>query len=322
MADFYSSHWWFRTAIPWAKKRLVDDTLTHLTKLHFDLTTERPRTTLLEEDWDILIWLDGCRFDLFNEENDIDGQLDYRYPVSIPTFNFLYDNFYNEDLSDTVYLTAHPMYTKHNLGGNFHAVIDVWQEEWNDKLCTVHPESMANATIRAIEEFPHKRIISHFMQPHYPFIGETAQRKLGTQIGFKPAFEKQQGNEYKKFDRQKKPVWDKLEDGEISKELVWRCYRENLEVTLPHTKSIVEKADGRTVITSDHGNMLGERAWPFPCRVYGHPEIYAEQLMKVPWLVVDKSKRRDIRSGKIRDIQPKDEEIISQRLRDFGYLDQ
>jgi hypothetical protein len=315
--NFSSPRWWYHTALPGAKKQAI----VSFTRHYFDLRSDRPRTAILDEDWDILIWLDGCRFDLFKQINYINGNLDYRYPKSIPTYNFLRANFVQRDLSDLVYVTAHPMYTKHDLGNEFYAVIDVWESDWDDELYTVKPESIAKASIEAIEKYPNKRIISHFMQPHYPFIGEIAQQNLDQQIGFKPNYEKKQGGNWKQYQKQKKPVWDKLRDGEVSKKLVWDCYRENLELTFPHVQSIINNADGKTVVTSDHGNMLGSRAWPYPFRVYGHPEIYTLELMKVPWLVINTDERREIIKDSNKKYQPKNNDVVAQRLEDFGYLD-
>lgn len=55
----------------------------------------------------------------------------------------------------------------------------------------------------------------------------------------------------------------------------------------PHGLPGATRTDGTTVVTSDHGNHLGEFATPFPIRLYGHPEgIRTPELIRVPWLVV------------------------------------
>jgi hypothetical protein len=52
-----------------------------------------------------------------------------------------------------------------------HETINVWLDEgWDDETGTVRAETMTEAALEAAEQFPHKRIIVHYMQPHYPFV--------------------------------------------------------------------------------------------------------------------------------------------------------
>lgn len=307
--------WWEQKALPYFQ----NNSLRVISKLYWDLSGLE-RSELMEEEWDNLIWLDACRYDLFRETYKTKRELTHKYAKDIPTTNFLSSNFSNRELNDTVYITSHPMYTKHNLENEFYDVIDVWDTDWDDDLYTVRPDSMAKRTIETFEKYPNKRIISHFMQPHYPFIGEYAQSVLPEQIGFKPRYEKEKGGEWKNYQKMKNTIWQRLEKGEIDKETVWRCYKENLEITFPHVSEIIDKAEGLTVITSDHGNMLGERAWPIPSKTYGHPPIHTKKLLKVPWLEINDGSRKKILAGKSNQENSHDENTVNQRLRDLGYM--
>jgi len=55
---------------------------------------------------------------------------------------------------------------------------------------------------------------------------------------------------------------------------------------------------GKTVITSDHGNYIGERPSPIPIQEYGPSRgLYDEPMVRVPWLVYEDGSPRDIRTG-------------------------
>jgi hypothetical protein len=66
------------------------------------------------------------------------------------------------------------------------------------------------------------------------------------------------------------------------------------------------------VLTADHGNALGERAIPFPIRVYVHPNnLRMPVLTDVPWFVLPYTERKSIVAG--------DESVIEDRLSALGY---
>ncbi|MFB6225474.1 MAG: hypothetical protein ABEI13_03390, partial [Candidatus Paceibacteria bacterium] len=90
-------------------------------------------------------------------------------------------------------------------------------------------------------------------------------------------------------------VWQRLKKGELKKEEVREAYRENLEVALPAVKQLIRNLSGKTVVTSDHGNVFGELVFPIPIRIYGHPAGFRlEGLTKVPWVEFSYDNRRNI----------------------------
>jgi hypothetical protein len=273
-------------------------------------------TRVMSEDWDTLVMLDACRFDLFRDRNWLDGFLDYRVSLGSTSEEFLERNFAGETFHDTVYVNANPYVPQLNLDdGRFHAVIDLL-EEWDEDLQTVLPETVADAAIEAHREFPNKRHIVHFMQPHVPFIGETG-RELGMQ-GWPTELDGSLDGE---------TIWQHLRehppDSEAGLDLdtVWTAYRENLDIALDQVERLLDHVDGLTVVTSDHGNLVGERLWPIPTkRMYGHPlGVYHPNLVKVPWFRVETGDRRTVVEEEPLRGDAVDEAVIEDRLRALGY---
>ncbi len=241
---------------------------------------------VMDEEWDQLLILDGCRTDTFRQCNWIEGNLETRVSQGSSTPGFLKRNFDGRTYPDTVYVTANPIHRVSDwcdvdLDSVFHQVIDVWEDEWDDELGTVPPDAMADATRVAYDRHSGCRLIAHFVQPHYPFIGPTGQDLEHSGIMGKQRIENgssDQGN---------LTVWDVLESGEVTAQRVWQAYEENLTLVLRSIEGLVAELDGTTVITSDHGNHFGEYARPFPVKLYGHPEdIRTSELVEVPWLTV------------------------------------
>jgi hypothetical protein len=117
-------------------------------------------------------------------------------------------------------------------------------------------------------------------------------------------------------------VWERLEAGEVSLEAVAAAYDENLELTLPHVETVLNAFTGTSVITSDHGNLVGEQPGPFLQPMYGHQSnIYAPGLRKVPWLVVENQTRKRVVQGDPSAKESEKDEVVAERLADLGYVD-
>lgn len=264
----------------------------------------RSGVDIMDQDWDNLIILDACRYDMFSELNEINGNLSAAISKGSSTIEFLQKNFQDEQYNDTIYISANPQVQKHNIDIKFYDRVRLWETHWDDNLRTVRPSDVVNETLSINQENPHKKLIIHFIQPHYPFIG-----KKGKQIEHKTVT----GDGIIYEDRNRDDVWTKLERGNLSKKLVWEAYLENLELTLPHVENLVNNLVGKSIVTSDHGNALGR--WG----LYGHPgRKYIEELVKVPWLVIDDSTRRQITSEKIYK-QSDIDSTVNERLKELGY---
>jgi len=272
-------------------------------------------TDIISEDWDKLIILDACRFDTFEElASDLPGELRKVESKASSTNQFLRANFSDKELYDTVYVTANPQLYKNQNGlqdvdpmkVSFHDRIDVWQDNWHDEHHTVMPEVVTEAALEAAEEYPNKRLIIHYLQPHAPYVGRTGIEELPT--------------EYLSF-------WGSFRDGEfdVPLEKVKQAYRENLELVIPHVSELLSEFEGRTVVTADHGELLGERDFPIPIRRYGHPSYTkVPEVIEVPWLVHENGDRPDIVAEIPEDTEEGvsvDSGVVKERLRDLGYAE-
>lgn len=93
-------------------------------------------------------------------------------------------------------------------------------------------------------------------------------------------------------------------------------YVENLQAAQPHVEELLSAFQGRTIVTSDHGNAFGE--WD----VYGHPaRTYISPLLDVPWLVQESGERKDIAEGETSTESYREDDSVTERLRSLGYLD-
>lgn len=267
-------------------------------------------TRIIEEDWDNLVILDACRFDMFEEQNTIAGDLQFRRSLGSESWEFLRANFAGEEFHDTVYVTANPHSVKLP-DGTFHAVINLLEDGWDPEQRTVLPETMVAAAQQAVEQYPDKRLIFHFMQPHFPFIGDAGRRLDHAGIAQSSA---------ENAEDSKRHVWGSLGHGRISKAHVWKAYRENLDIVLPHVEGLLKSLSGKSVVTADHGNLVGERTRPLPVRGYGHPRgLDVPELRTVPWLVVEgKDRRSVVAEPPVSEASP-DERVIEDRLEALGY---
>lgn len=259
------------------------------------------------EDWDNLIILDACRFDMFAEQaaDEFDGTLEHRISRGSSTIEWLRGNVEGREFYDAVYVTANPQYEwKFSDSSDFHAVHNVWDTDaWDEDRHTVPPDSMTDAVVEAAENYPEKRILAHYMQPHYPFLGPSSEEH---------------------FDKKSLAFWIDIMTGEqeISDDLLWSAFCETLDVSIPDIQCIVTKLDGKTVISSDHGQMVGERARPFPIREYGHPHnIYTSELVHIPWFVCEYETRRVITAEEPAVVEGKITSDVKERLRNFGYIE-
>jgi len=269
------------------------------------------RSRVFDEDWDNLLLLDACRFDLAVDVFETD--VDYRWSGGSNSEEFLEFNLQNYDADDTVWVTANPHVSKHD--DRIFEVIELWDTHWDERLQTVPPSAVVEATLEAAEQYPEKRLIAHFMQPHYPFIGEIGRERLPTHGSFT-------GNGVRTNGRSYEDIWTLLREGEVPRELVEAAYRENLELVVPHADELARSLNGLSVISSDHGNVFGREIGPIPMQLFGHPYGFEiEGLIKVPWVEYPASQRRSITAGEISTAGSENTDKREERLRQLGYLE-
>ena len=274
----------------------------------------------LEEDWDNLIILDACRYDEFKRGlemkeflSNTTGGLEKRTSRGSMSEEFIRGNFSGKTLHDLVYVSGNPWFAKlaDEINIDIHKFRLVKRDLVNGETCS--PEQVTDVALELAEEYPDKRLMVHYIQPHQPYItknerGETVPQEMerfpdNYLIEFPPS------TEYSHND-------------------IVEAYRENLRVVVTEVERLLSTLPGKTVITADHGELLGEHAWPAPGRQYGHPRgIRREELVTVPWFVSQNGDRKVITSDppeKQADIveaigENANRDEVHQRLEDLGY---
>lgn len=272
-------------------------------------TAPSERVDVVSRDWDNLVILDACRYDTFARIASLPGTTERAVSPGAESWEFLEESFVGRELHDTVYVTANPH--AHKIpDGTFHRHVNLLDDAWDDDLRTVTPDSVVGAALELHEQCPNKRLVIHFMQLHYPFIASDGVESYG---GIEMHLSEERRSDYPS-------PWTMLL-GPLSDdaEAMVSAYEENLHTVLPHVERLLEALDGRSVVTADHGNLLGERTFPIPVRGYGHPKrVHHPKLIEVPWHVVE-GNRREIVADPPEGREQINDATVTDRLRDLGY---
>jgi len=255
-----------------------------------------------QEDWKYLIVLDACRYDVFEQQCELDGDLEKANSCSGWTKEWAITNFSEGDWSDTVYVSASgwPGAVKKWIGNDpFHSVDEVWEYAENERTGGVHPRDVRLAATRNVQENPENRMVIHFQQPHTPLMGtEPLSRDELETSG---------------------SVYEAMRKGEVSEERVWESYVSNLDLVLEECAKLLLILDDKVVVTSDHGECFGEY------NLFEHPGPLVPEIIEVPWLTIEKT--RDVELADIEvpdrsDREPADdvEKHREEHLKKLGYL--
>lgn len=266
-----------------------------------------------ESRWDYLIILDACRFDYFKENyaDFLEGELSKVYSRASATPEWLQNTFSGNRYNYT-YITANPYINAEGINlkemvneieedwyadRKFTQVHQAWDEVWDEEKGTVLPDKMKEYTL---EKEDKEKTIIHFVQPHRPFIsyeGEEGHEWMPseenttstknkifskTKAIWQPLFHNLpkpakyylrealgMENQYRKFAKQ------------VGEEKVKDLYTKDLRLALAEVEKLIEELDGKVVVTSDHGESLGENY------DWGHPlKSKNPVLIEVPWLEV------------------------------------
>lgn len=270
-------------SIKWWRNRIfVPYVVGTLTQLHPSYPGYGEAIRVMEEDWDNLIVLDACRADAFERVVDLDRFDDYSAVASLGSHSseWTRQNFADKQFGDTVYVSANPHISMIS-GDSFHSLNEMWDKKVDEDAGVVLPSSMAEATLDALEEYPNKRLIAHFMQPHAPFVG----------------------SEYNM-------------DEITPPSKFWQAYDENLEYVLKYVYELLEELPGRTIITSDHGTMRPTRIGKILGIQWHKPRLRNPEVSMVPWATVENGRRKII-AEETKDQSTT--QNINERLRDLGY---
>jgi len=273
----------------------------------------------MEKDWDNLVILDACRYDFFKRNCNIDGQLNSVLSAGSESWEFMQHNFDGSKHHDTVYVTANPHAER--LGDDtFYTTINLL-DKWDKDLETVHPETVADAAIEAHKKYSNKRLIIHYMQPHLPWLGPKADsinRRFNLK-GLNNLHAKTQNNSKSDDPRTgNTDAFGAARRGLIGKKDIEIAYSETVNIVLDHVSQMLEDIDGKTVISSDHGEMLGENI--VISELYGHYHgLWTDELRYVPWLELESQYRRNIVEEESIGADHIDSDLVKKRLDALGY---
>lgn len=233
-----------------------------------------PGDPVFGRDWDVLLVLDACRYDLMvevaNEYNFI-GDVERFTSTASSSRQWMSKNFgteYADEMVRTAHVTGNPFSDRCLDPADWARLDEVWRYAWNDDLGTIRPRPLTDRAVAAWRDLDPDRMIVHYMQPHYPFIPRPDLHDGMVVAGFGDADE---------------PFWRRVRRCEVDRETAWKAYRENLRVVLDEVAFLrrVITAD-RLVITADHGNAIGKFG------IYGHPgSVPLSTLRHVPWVETD-----------------------------------
>jgi len=265
---------------------------------------------MMDEDWDNLLILDACRCDHFERQHEFDEPARRVISPGKMSWEFMQETFLGRQFHETVYITSNPFATRLPEDTFFKTRYLI--EDWDDDVGTIHPEDVVAAANEAHTNHPKKRLILHFMQPHRPYLGPTADelRKRVDLIGYRNEGDGLQ-------------IWGAVKEGKVTVEEVRTAYAETLDIVLDVVEDYLEEATGKSVITADHGEMLGERVLPFTSRVWGHSEGFSTPtLRQIPWLEIDGETRREVaESSPVEADAELNESEVESRLQALGYTE-
>jgi len=228
-------------------------------------------TNVYEEDWDLLVILDACRVDLLAgiaSDYEFIGDIDSVYSVAEDSVGWLDSTFVSEyegDIRDTMYVTGNPhteIVFPEKAAENTPEVDNVWRYAFDDERGLMPARPITDRTITACREKSYDRVIAHYMQPHFPAVGNL---ELGSEIHLDEI-----GNIWDS-------IWDDIKTGEIDPEIVWEAYQENLEYVLEDVQLLLSNINAeRVLITADHANAFGEFGY------WGHRRHPIPSLRRVP----------------------------------------
>ena len=206
---------------------------------------------------------------------------------------------------------------------HFYEVIDVWDFGWSEELGTVPPENINRTVLDLISRFPRKRLIIHYLQPHVPYISPKFKTSVKAPVitdwrnrALLTTAKTNRLNRY--LNASVNTLGNLLVRAKLLgcvdeiRELLGlppathndavrrkygisglrEAYRENLRIALAHAANLCDRLisyrpSSQIVITSDHGELLGENG------KFGHRAKSKDPyLLEIPWLRVKSVKRK------------------------------
>lgn len=268
-------------------------------------------TVVWERDWEVLLILDACRYDLMAEVApawDCLPPVRSTYSAASASYEWLQQHTqaqYSGDMAQTMLIAANA-WTRDDCvrGENWAALDEIWTHSWSDEAGTVLPRPVTDSAIHhwRRRDADAERMIVWYLQPHSPFIdADWSEGFESEEIGVDAGGSKN--------------VWNQYRDGRVSRDEIWSAYRDNLDYVLEDVALLIDNLNADIAITADHANCLGE--WG----IYGHPPwVPAPALKRVPWMELSATDEHTYDPAYDRpDTQTVSDERIDERLAALGY---
>lgn len=263
----------------------------------------------LEYDWDVMIILDACRADLFEEfapQHPVFERFESvsaKYSCASTSREWFEKGFgsaTSSEVADVHYVSENPYLSRLDLE-RFHDVDRLWELRANTDSGTLDPSVVTAQALRSYNKTGADRFVVHYIPPHAPFLHCSEKYTL----------------QDKSWGGETHDVWFGLQVGEFDYEEVWKDYGKNLLRVLDEVERLVKHVSGSVVITADHANAIGEFGQ------YGHPGyVPVPALKRVPWVRLtgegipydpDESSTEELEMGD-------SDEMVKDRLESLGYL--
>ncbi|QSG14973.1 hypothetical protein [Halapricum desulfuricans] len=267
---------------------------------------------VFDREWDVLVILDACRHDMYERRVQKCQSIWSVAGSSAEWMRKTFNEASPEVLKNTAYVTSNPFSERSDAleGIELGLLDEVWRDGWDEELGTVPARPVTDHGIAAARRNEFDRVIVHYMQPHYPFIGDLDEGETPIGMMDQETFG-EVGDEL--------GLWDRVLLGELPTETVLDAYDANLDYVMDDVELLLENVDGKVVVSADHGNALGE--WG----QWGHrPSIPHPGMRRVPWDVRECTDEETYQP----EIGPTDQseddvnDVVSDRLQKLGYMDE
>lgn len=199
-------------------------------------------------DFDTVILLDACRYDYYRRFRNAEP-IRAAATQTLPAIRRMFPHKYPE----TIYVSGNPfingrhvVFDHYDALDHFARVDDVWEHGWEnvDGVHTVPPWNVLDTAIK-YQKRGYATVL-HFIQPHGPYIGKI---KLKTND-----FMWSRNVAMRTDSHITNPI-DAPQEHTIDIKRLQDAYSHNLRLVL---KYAIKGVNGKTCITSDHGELLGE----------------------------------------------------------------
>ena len=263
----------------------------------------------LEYDWDVMIILDACRADLFEEfapQHPVSERFESvsaKYSCASTSREWFEKGFGSapsSEVSRVHYVSENPHLSRLDLE-RFYDVDRLWELRASTESGTLDPSIVTERALRSYYDTDADRFVVHYIPPHAPFLHCLEKYIL----------------QDKSWGGGSHDVWFGLQTGEFGREEVWQDYGTNLLRVLDEVEQLVKHVSGSVVVTADHANAIGEFGQ------YGHPGyVPVPGLKRVPWVRLTGEGTSydpdELSAGKLETGDS--DEMVKERLESLGYL--